>query len=238
MFIDEFYRFCQFALKKDNKGNCTPNEFNLAYKISSDAFFVQRYGLPERYTHGQALPEIAYALTQKIEDDLAPFKKEVTLFLDTQGKVNKPSDYSHYIVIYKNVKVTNQYCGDESFKNYSMQSVDVLPSTNWPGRMSSQVVPPTNVYPICKFMSTYIQFNPKNLLSVEFEYLRMPVAAIWAFTTPDGRTPQFDPGTSVDTDWPEDTHYELKIRILQWLGVSIQRDDIINLTQQFKMSGE
>lgn len=237
MFIDEFYKFAQFVLKKANNGNITPDEFNRAYKMASNQLFTQRYGLPEDYQPGKASPKIAYEISQKIEDDMSPFIKEQTLFIDDNGIAQRPADYSHYIVISKNVKLFNKYCGAKAVLNYLPSSIDVMTGSALPTRRASQVVPPTTTGPICKFYSNYIQFYPQSIKTAVIMYLANPVIAVWAFTTPDGRTPLFDPTNSVEVPWPEDTHFDLKVRIIQFCGINLGMDNIYQYTERMKNEG-
>jgi hypothetical protein len=238
MFVDEFYKFCQFACKKANNGNITPDEFNRAYAMASNQLFIQRYGLPEDYQPGKASPKIAYEISQKIEDDFAPFLKEVPLQIDVNGQAPRPVDYSHYIVISKNVKIFNKYCGAKAVLNYLPTSIDVLTGSQLPVRRASQVLPPTSTSPICKFYSNFIQFFPQDIKSAVIMYLANPVNAVWAFVTPDGRTPQFDPTNSVEVPWPVDTHFDLKVRILQFFGINLGMNNIYEITEKMKNEGQ
>lgn len=238
MFVNDFYEFVQFELKKSQQGNITPSEFDMAYAAASNTLFCERYGLPQDYQHGKADPKIAYEVSQKIEDDMAPFLNLITLFIDKNGKAPRPSDYSHYVVVAKDVKLFNQYCGADSSLNYLPTSIDVVTASQLPQRRASQVLPPTLIDPICKFYSNYIQFYPTNLKTADLVYLANPVNAHWGFTTPNGRTPQFDPTTSIEVPWPVDCHFDLKNRILQFCAINLERQDITAITQKFKDDGQ
>ncbi len=200
--------------------------------------------MPENYQEahygvsGGAQPKIAYEATQKIADDLLPFKRDpFTLFVDNNGQSPLPSDYAHVIIVWKLVRVSNKYSGAQSFLNFKPSNIDILTGDQSPIRRASQVLPPSLNNPICEFYPTYIQFYPMNILTAQMTYLGMPKTAVWAYTSPDGRTPQFDPTNSIDTDWPPSCHFDLEVRILQFFGINLGMQDIYAYSEQFKENG-
>ena len=102
-------------------------------------------------------------------------------------------------------------------------------------RLVSTVIPPTKEYPICTFYDTYLQFYPIDIGSCIFDYLRMPITAVWAYTT-DVTTglPVYDAANSVNVEFPYKMTNEFMIKIANYFGVSVREDDLFKYTKSME----
>ena len=92
--INEMYKFVQFVANKEQSGFIKPSEFNIAAERAQMQLFMQRYGNPKEYSPGYPVPRVAFAQSQKVQDDFNPF-----LMTDnfTGGKIDLESLECGYI---------------------------------------------------------------------------------------------------------------------------------------------
>jgi len=93
MTIDQVYKFVNFIIKKSNSGGyLTPDEFNLIINRAQIQYFNKLYGNQNDYRYDRPVPKIAYAITEKISDSLAPFLSNKTVVsIPGSGRVSKSS---------------------------------------------------------------------------------------------------------------------------------------------------
>ena len=71
--INEMYKFVQFVANKEQSGFIKPSEFNIAAERAQMQLFMQRYGNPKEYSPGYPVPRVAFAQSQKVQDDFNAF---------------------------------------------------------------------------------------------------------------------------------------------------------------------
>lgn len=232
MNINEIYELVRFISNKSQTGTPTPTEFNLAVNSAQLSLFMERYGNPAEYQPGAPIPRVAYEETKKISDDLRVFKVLIDLIVGDDGHAIIPPDYIHATSIRFN------YITQEAGKPLSQveRPVKEVDDDKLGDRLISEIVAPTTKYPIVTFYNNYIQFNPKGLKKIKFTYLRQPKDAVWAFTLVSGR-PVYDAGSSVDLEWPDDTHNEIIVRILSLVGTNLRDGELMQFAEMKKAQG-
>ena len=90
MTIDQVYKFVDFIIKKSNSGGyLTPDEFNLIINRAQIQYFNKLYGNQNDYRYDRPVPKIAYAITEKISDSLAPFlSNKIVVSIPGSGRVS------------------------------------------------------------------------------------------------------------------------------------------------------
>lgn len=183
--------------------------------------FMQRFGNPHEYQPGRPIPPIAYEVTQKISDDLKPFKKKVSLPVSSDGKAFLPNDYVHVDTIIYSYSKNGQS---------KTKRVKILSNNKYYYRLESDLVSPSKAYPICSLQSDHIEFAPSNLRNVEFSYLRQPGSPKWDYTLVNNRE-VYNPSGSVDFEFEDIVHNEICMKILSYIGVHLREPDLIQLLE-------
>jgi hypothetical protein len=251
--IDDLYRFVQFIANKEQSGFIKPSEFNLAAESAQMQLFMERYSNPAEYQPGTGKARTGYNQTQKINDDLRIFIKRATLSIDPSGLMQYPLDYMHfssathsYIRQLKPKKTENADCEDcekntktktpGKIKTYTrpIRPVDDMELANLLG---SFIVFPSFFHPCLTFYEEGVQYHPKNIGSVDFVYLRKPKKAIWGYIPDANGRPVYDPGTSIDLEWPEQVFNEIAIRILSFVGINLREPELSQYSEGKKQSG-
>lgn len=245
MNIDKFRSFVLFLARKAQSGsNPTVSQFNLATERAYMSWIMQRYNNPHEYTPGQPIPRMAWQQTQKITDDLRFLLTKRVFFINMDGQLTVPDGTTTDI----NTQVAPKYLHASSLRfNHLIQKngrfvskevdIDVLRDSELGGVLSSSINNPTTRYPVCAFYDTYIQFYPKSLQKVIFTYLRTPTIPNWGYTLDSNNRPVYAVtggvnGDSVDIEAPDDCQNEIAMRTLEFLGISIRENMLIQYANQ------
>lgn len=182
MKIDQIYQAVVNDLRKSRNGFYPISQFNLdAGRAVMDAFNLYW--------------EAGYGTSESLHDALSPFKaKKVFLPSDSpSGQVAYPADFARLLSVtvyrYDNEQAVNRR------KGVRLVNEDELDSA-----LDSQVRPVTPDSPIATGNATVIQLYPAQSTSGEVQYLRLPKAPLYAYTT-SGRTITYDDAGSVQVEF-------------------------------------
>lgn len=204
MTIFDIHNWIDFLTNKAQGVYYTHEEKDMALDRAQMQYFNEQYAY--------------YALAQKVQESLSPFKTKYTfLTSDTpSGLLTTPSGYQYLIggrVIYM----------DGSHTRY--KSLKVLSSDELAYRLDSQLRPVTATKPVAVMAGkvsgiSLIQLYPKQTFAGEIDYLKRPAVPKYAYTQ-SGRTFTYDSINSVQMEWGESELNEIIIRSVSFLGISI-----------------
>jgi hypothetical protein len=210
MNINECYIFLNFLSNKVQSGNVKPSDYNIAAQRAQQEFINKEFRV--------------YQKTQEATDALIPLLTNLTMSVPTNGILLYPADYMHMS------SVSRIY-----FNKGVSIPVDVREINNdeLSNVMMSQIVQPTLKYPVLSYYDNYIQFYPKNLGSVQLDYLRRPTPPVWGFTVVNNR-PVYDPATSIDFIIPDEYQNEIVMMMASYLGIYLRETDLIQYAENMK----
>ena len=208
MNINEAFEFLNFISNKNQSGEVSPSEFTRMASRAQWEFFSREY---EKWQQ-----------TQDITDELAVFLKSWATAVSTTGQLTYPSDYQHAISI-RHYYVKNNNTGIQ----VPVKEVD---NSQYGDYLQSEIVTPTLRFPIWTTYNDYMQFEPKNIGLVTFDYFRTPIDPLWAYTTVNNR-PVYDPINSIDWELPSQTHNELVMMMLSYLGMNLRMPDLVQFSE-------
>jgi hypothetical protein len=166
--------------------------------------------------------------TEDNVDMLSPFIVSSTLPIDNYGHSQYPDDYVN------TVSTRSTY-----YKDNVPKFVDVkfVRNSEIGNVLSSAIINPTKRYPVLTYYDTYIQFYPKDLGYVTFDYLRLPTDPIWAYTTVNNR-PVYDPTNSVDFEFlPEDAN-EIAFMVCSYMGSNMREPALVQYSEVMKQQNQ
>lgn len=210
MDINQTFNFLNFIVNKQQSGNITPSQFNIIAERSQIDFFNKEY--------------MKFQLTREVTDALSPFLVPTIINPDSSGQFVYPSDYYHV------ASVRHLY-----YVNNIAVPVPVEEITNNElGEMlMSQVAPATTKYPKVSYYDSYLQFFPKSVKAIQFDYLRRPVTPVWAYTVVNGR-PVYDPTLSVNLEVYDEFQNEIVAMMLSLYGANISSQQVVQFSQLMK----
>lgn len=160
-----------------------------------------------------------YAMAQKMQDSLAPFKAKYDFLTENSpaGLVTMPSGYM-YLTGGQIVIVVNGHTRTKSLK--------ILSEDELAYRLDSQLRAVSVSAPVATISGrvsgiTLVQLYPKQPMAGTLFYLRRPAVPKFAYTQV-GRVITYDDVNSVQLEWGESEIGEIMIRALEYLGVNAQ----------------
>lgn len=224
MTIDELYRYIQFIANKEQRGFIKPTEFNLLADRAQMELFTKRYNnlkeaTSQNYKNTQVKtePGSQYTNSQKSLDDLRPFINHNVALTYGTNAFDYPTDYIHMTGLFfnkKNVKIVGE---DKIY-----------------GILNSSIVPPTESRPVAVLdrdgVHLYTSSDGATVASGDLRctYLRRPDRPQWAYVEINNN-PIYDPTNSTQLGFPEQTHNELAVTMLTYIGVNVKDSDIYTL---------
>ena len=162
--INEMYKFVQFVANKEQSGFIKPSEFNIAAERAQMQLFMQRYGNPKEYSPGYPVPRVAFAQSQKVQDDFNPF-----LMLDefTGGEIDLEQltcGYIHLVALISDEDVP----------------IKLVDASEYFKIENSALLAPTTDYPIAYFGSDKTIYV-SGVTEGRILYLRHPNVPKWDY---------------------------------------------------------
>ena len=202
MTIEDIHFWIDFLTNKAQGVYFTHEEKDMALDRAQMQYFNEQYAY--------------YAVAQKMQESLSPFKTTYTFLNAPSGLITTPAGYQYLIggrVIYMDGTHTRN------------KSLKVLSSDELAYRLDSQLRPVTAYKPVAVMAGkvsgiSLIQLYPKQTFAGEIDYLRRPAVPKYAYTQ-SGRAFTYDPANSVQLEWGESELNELIMRALSFLGISI-----------------
>ncbi len=210
MNIDKTYQFLNFIVNKTQSGPITPAQFNLIAQRSQIDFYNSDYKI--------------FQETRVVSDELSPFIVAAIVNPDAAGQVSYPSDYVHVAGI-RHLYYKNNVAIPVPVREVSSNELGEL--------LMSQVAPATNKYPAMCYYDTYMQFAPKNLKAIQFDYLRSPAIPVWAYTVVNNR-PVYDAANSVDLEVKDQYQNEIVAMMASYYGINISSAMVVQYAQEMK----
>jgi hypothetical protein len=111
MDLQKIHNHILLRINKELSGYVTHGEIDQALDYAQMVYFNRLFGSPNTYQPGRTVATPGYGVTQKVHDDLAPFKKVVLFNNESLSALNNygtapngvavlPSDYIHMIALY------------------------------------------------------------------------------------------------------------------------------------------
>lgn len=222
MNINEVYKLVLLEINK-NQGIWSIDRFNTAAASAVIEFFNDCYGQPVLSRNGQQANDMVFQSTEKLSNNLRPFIKPIVMQVNSQGQGVRPSDF----VQTSSVRYV-----------YGQRQVEVkfVRDNNLAERLDSDLLTPSKSYPIYCIYNSFIQFYPKDLIRVNFTYLRTPATPVWAYTLVNNR-PVYDPVNSEDCDFPDETINEVVNRIVALFAIDMRDQAPQQFAQQQIQTG-
>lgn len=232
----DFVRNIIYIISKDKRKNIqlTPEKFGEWLHLFSMKQFKRKVGLPEQYQPGMPLPQQAYEITERIGQDLRPFKV-------LMGKLQSTPHLTFNDLGYADIPFGFYYPGYmlyDDYKNGSsdLRRVDILSDLEWANRVGDPVEGPTFRNPIANFQKDFIRIWPASIKRCEFEYLRIPIAPVFGYSKRNGWV-EYDEATSTELEWDDLNVLDIISLFLVEFGIAINAAEIANYAEMVKTKG-
>jgi len=238
MNINDMYQICQYAINKAQNGYLTPDNFNLLANQAQTSYQDYLLGEFQQYQIGRPQARVNYSQNSDTRQRMAPFLKEVTLSINTDGIALYPDDYLQADAVLTSTFDRVRFIQQDSLYSYLKSEIDPI-ATN-------------PVYLLANVSSTYtdggLQFYPKTLGSAILSYVMNAPTMVWAYTLDGNGRPVFAPtqtgsgvypttGT-VEPLWYDIDKLEIVARILKLVGVNLQDGQVEQYANMVTTQGQ
>lgn len=240
MDLYELYQYLLYLANKSQKGfKLRITDYVRNLKISNFEYFAKVCGLSDEFQPGMPFSKSAMEVSQIVTDKMHRFKKimgdtNMPLQIDSDGHATIPTDYLHIASLGYKKFTTNPDC--ITFTE-DMRPIEILTEGQWNHRLQSSVNPPSEKYPIIRFMSDYIEFRPKTLQLVDFVYLRKPVDPFLDYNIDANDDIQYLQATSTQLEWNEYECIQIAHMILAKVGINLSNVQLQQSAELFKAKG-
>lgn len=230
--INEVRNTVLSVLSKDNRGYVTPEEFNLFAKQAQLEIFEQYFYNYSNHINKQnaRLNNSGYsAIPERLGEVIDRFLVDVSLGYDAiSGKFYAPGDDNILTPKqYQAIRLT--YNGNTEIEKISFGKILYL--------LNSNLTAPTIKYPVYTLndynsSSASISVYPTTITSnVNMAYVRHPFDPKWTYVSLAGGEPIFDQSATdyQDFELPLSDMPKLAVKILQYAGVSIGENDVVQI---------
>ena len=216
--------------------NLNNNQISRLLNVASLKLLRKKIGLPEAYSPGMPVPPEVTEITRKNKEDIRVFLVE----LGFKDNASLPIDSGGFADIPTNL----YYCSTLEYwkpklpplEGYDIKPIEILTDTQFLDRVSSAVIDPDYNYPICNFQNNFIRFAPKDIQYAHMIYYRYPVDCVYAIRY-ENNMPVFDEDNSVDLEWNDDNTLNVINIFLGDIGISIEKQEIVNYAELHKQRG-
>lgn len=219
MDINDVHELINFLCNQQKKGQNTPEEKDKAIHMGQMDYF--NHLRPKREESREVLGQSTY-----VHEALNPFRK-IYDFGNTQstgGSISIP-DSAHILA------VQTQISGGSTTLYSPVQLVN---DDEIGYRMGSQIVQPTERYPVCIHQGTTgLQFFPQTPKAGRVFYLKTPEAPVWGYIE-RGRQLAYNEARSTQLDWKDAYIPQVITRAMVYLGINLDAESIYQTMQQQK----
>lgn len=211
MDINDVKNFFDYLSNKVQSGGIQISRFNLSLDRAQMQYFEMEF---KRFMD-----------TQRLTDAIKPFLTSIPQTVDANGQLQYPFDYIHWASARNYIIPTSGGATENRITELTNDEIgDVL---------QSSIVNPTLKYPVMTFYDTYMQFYPKNIGYIKFDYLKRPNVPVWAYTTVNNR-PVYDAANSVQLQWGDQSLNEIMYMACAYLGINLSKQDFFQYSQVLK----
>lgn len=225
--IDYLFNFCKKLIRKNQAGGLTSTDFQLFFNDAQGSYQDDLLGRWQARNSGKTGANTGLIEDETIIQKLSPFIKPLPLSIST-GVAQKPDDFIYRLALRIN--------GKDVFKiNHNQiatvnESVIDPPTANKPYfvEYGKSIANPNGYY----------LFLPDTVTSADLDYISTPVNVVWGYTWDDDGRQVYNAGTSVQSQWDNNSNREITKRMLTNLGVSFKDADFANFGKSVQLTGE
>ena len=220
--VDYLYSFAKSLIRKNQSAGLIVTDFQYFWNDAQGSYQDDLLGRFQ--ARGNTKEGINTGL---IEDEtiiakLTPFMQPVTITV-SGGQAIKPVDFVYTLA----VRVGN-------YKIYQIDKDQIFSILN------SVIDPPSilnNTYYFTEYSNYYLIY-PNTVTSINLDYIQTPPDVVWGFNYDANNNQVYNPVTSIQPLWSNNSCREITKRMLKTIGVSFSSQDFEQFGQSVQKAGE
>lgn len=221
--VDYIYQFALKLMKKNQAGGLGSIEFAYHWNDAQATYQDDMLGRFQARNNGKTGMNTGLIEDETVLQKLSPFTKPYSLTV-TNGNADKPSDFVYRLAMRVN--------GSDVYKINHNQISNVNSSVIDPPSVSE------NKYYFVEYQNYYYFLPRIGFSAAELDYIQTPPNIVWGFTY-DGEGRQvYNPGTSIQPLWDNNSCREITKRMFKNIGVSFHDKDFLSFGESVIEKGE
>ncbi len=194
--INEVYNFSLGLItNKEQSGEISPDQFNLAINVAQQQYFKVKLGIPELYSVEKREAPQQFQASQSISDSLRKFIVSATLTKSGNG-FNLPPNFAAW--------GDNDYLEVQLIDGQNVavnQSIEFVTIGERGFRLNNYIKPPSYQYPIVTYLDNQLVVDPAGITGIKLSYVRYPTTPVRAYTVVNDFN-IYDPANSTQLEFP------------------------------------
>ncbi len=207
--VDTIYGFLRWLINKNQAGGISATDFFYAWNAEQYSYQQDLLGRWQSRSAGKEGINTGLIENETIMLKLAPFTKPITLVV-AAGQANKPTDFAYALALRVN--------GAKVFQ----VDHDMIWAVN-----DDVIDPPSindNSYYYVEYLNYYKIF-PAAVTSVDLDYIGNCSDVVWGYILSAQNRQVYNPATSIQPQWGQNSIIEITKRALKSLGVHFAAQD-------------
>lgn len=224
MSVDQVYQIILLACEKNlQQGYISPNDFYLTINQAQRGYFDYLKGEYQKYQLYRPISVVQFGENESIRTSLAPLVYGAILPIYTNSGISPfPSDFEEV---------------DNIWTLYGMYDIRFVQQPRL-ANFKRSTIDPIAQNPVYLIKHEGFQFYPEDLGWANMSYYRTPPSIVWGYIEDFNGQPVYDPSTSQDPVWSESDIYQIIVRALALLGVSMQYPMVVQYANEIKERGQ
>jgi hypothetical protein len=187
----DILKIINYITNKAQSGNViSPLEYPTIINSAQLSYLKRKTGVPEEYKPELQVSQQEPDASQKLSNDLIPFKITMSvdydgvntslsppLAIDSKGYAQLPSNF-----YYRTALSYRQFFNKKDAPTKVITSkIEVVNDDIWNSKLVSSIDAATEKSPIANFLNTSIRFYPIKNVNVDFSYIRYPINCVFDY---------------------------------------------------------
>lgn len=224
MDVNQVYQVMSFIVAKNlQQGYLSPSDFYTVINQAQRSYLDYLLGEYQKYQPTRPIAVVEFGQTERVRQSLAPLIYGTVLSPDSvTGVAGFPSDYEEV---------------DNMWGVYGWYNIRFIQQPRLQSFYRS-TIDPIAENPVYLIKHEGFQFFPENIGQTRLSYVRTPPSIVWGYILDSNGIPVYDPTTSQDPVWSESDIFQIIVRALAMLGVSMQFSAVSQYAQEIKHNGQ
>ena len=217
MTADTGYQLVKYLANQFQRGNVSPQRYNLIINQASTSFLNYLLGQFQTYNYGKPESRVQFGVNETARQRLSPLiNPPSTLTIDVTGLAPYPTGFEQVDAMFSLTMDRIRFFPQHRLYSYLNDPIDPI-NTN-PGYVLESGG--FRFYPNTTYNGTQL---PGALLS----YVQTPTPINWAYTLDGNGKPVYNAGLSVGFPWYDVDNFEVVVRALKMVGVNLSVNELL-----------
>ena len=220
--VDQIYSCLKYLIHKNQAGGISAPNFFYAWNLEQYAYHEDLVGKWEGRSSGKSGVNTGLIQDEVVMTKLLPFTIPITIPISA-GMGTKPSDIIYTLALRINDVKVFQVDHDQIWA------------------VKDDVIDPPSIADDSYYYTEYLDyysFLPNTVTSFDLDYVASCTDISWGFILDGNGRQVYDPGTSVQPKWNQNTIVDITKRCLTSLGVHFKDQDFVEFGKSNTVTGD